>query len=37
MRRGPVDKGHSAGQFRSRASKSHRLNFLTPLRGGIRL
>lgn len=37
MRRSKVDKGRSAGSFRGRAAKSHRLNFAGPFRGGIRL
>lgn len=37
MRRGSVNKQQSAGSFRGRAGKAHRLNFALPLRGGIRL
>lgn len=37
MRRGPVNKSRSAGKFRSRASKTHKVNSMMPKRGGIRL
>lgn len=37
MHRGPADKDRSAGQFRGRAAKTHRLNVAQPMRGGIRL
>lgn len=36
-KRHPVRKGKSAGKFKARAAKSHRLNFINPMRGGIRL
>jgi hypothetical protein len=37
MRRGPVDKGRSARQFRGRVGVTHSLNVVTPFRGGFRL
>lgn len=38
LRRGPVNKGRSARQFRSKARKSKALNLRgAPMRGGIRL
>lgn len=35
--RRPVNKRKSVGKFRGRAAKSHALNFVQPMRGGIRL
>lgn len=37
MSRRPVHKSSSASSFRSRASKTHRINTVEPKRGGIRL
>lgn len=37
MHRRSERKDSSAAAFRSRASKTHRLNVTTPLRGGHRL
>lgn len=35
--RARVSKGRSAGKFKGRAARTHRLNLLNPMRGGIRL
>lgn len=37
MARHRVQKSRSVKGFRKRASKSHRMNFAGPMRGGIRL
>lgn len=37
VHRGSVDKGQSARAFKSRSSKTNRVNVATVLRGGIRL
>lgn len=37
MHRSSQRKGKSAGQFKGRAGKTHRMNLSSPLRGGWRL
>lgn len=37
MRRSSVSRSASGSSFKQRASKAHRLNYMRPLRGGIRL
>lgn len=35
--RSRVNKSRSAGKFKGRLSKTHKLNLANPMRGGIRL